>query len=71
MVTRDNRIWTVLYVVGLTAAAGLIAGSPEQYGMGPIAFKWLQLLATGLVAAGKMGNSPLRGENDPDLPPRP
>jgi hypothetical protein len=62
--TRDSRIWNVMFVVGLTMAGGLIAGTPEQYGVGPIAFKWLQLLATGFVAAGKFGNSPLKGEND-------
>jgi hypothetical protein len=62
--TRDSRIWNVLFVVGLTMAGGLIAGTPEQYGVGPIAFKWLQLAATGLVAAGKFGNSPLKGEHD-------
>lgn len=64
MLTRDNRLWTVLFTVGLAAAAGLIAGSPDDYGLSPVAFKWLQLLATGLVAAGKLGNSPLAGEKD-------
>jgi hypothetical protein len=57
--TRDSNIWTILFVMGLTMAAGLIAGKPEDYGMTPVTFKWLQLLATGMVAAGKLGSSPL------------
>jgi len=59
--TRDNRIWTVLFTIGLAMAAGLMAGSPEDYGLTAVQFKWLQLVATGLVAAGKLGNSPLKG----------
>lgn len=62
MMTRDSRLWNVLFMVGLTMAGGLIAGTPDQYGVSPIAFKWLQLFATGLVAAGKFGNSPLPGK---------
>jgi hypothetical protein len=61
MLTRDSQLWNILFIVGLTMAGGLIAGSPDDYGVGPVAFKWMQLLATGFVAAGKMGNSPLRG----------
>lgn len=60
--TRDHRIWNVLFIVGLSMAAGLMAGSPADYGLTPVQFKWLQLFATGFVAAGKLGNSPLPGK---------
>lgn len=62
--TRDSRLWNILMVIGLTMAAGLIAGTPDDYGVGPITFKWLQLLSTGMIAAGKLGNSPLQGATE-------
>lgn len=70
MPTRDSWLWTVLFAAGLTMAVGLTAGKAEDYGLGPVAFKWLQLAATGLVAAGKLGNSPLKGEDDTKIAPR-
>lgn len=62
--TRDSPIWNVLFAAGLAAAAALIAGNAADYGLSDVQFRWLQLLATGFVAAGKFGNSPLKGEND-------
>lgn len=62
--TRDSRIWNALFALGLAMAAGLIAGKPETYGLSEVQFHWLQLAASGLIAAGKFGNSPLKGEND-------
>ena len=64
MLTRDSHLWNILFIVGLTMAGGLIAGNAVDYGVSTITFKWLQLLATGFVAAGKMGNSPLNGRED-------
>ena len=67
MLTRDSHLWNILFVIGLAMAAVLIAeDDPSKYGLSPVMFKWVQLLAVGFVAAGKMGNSPLRGENDPN-----
>ena len=64
MFTRDSPVWNVLMVIGLTMAGGLLAGTPDDYGVGPITFKWLQLLSTGFIAAGKLGNSPLQGRGE-------
>jgi hypothetical protein len=63
--TRDSPIWNVLLVVGSVASATLIAGNAADYGMGAVAFKWLQLLALGVsVVGGKNSNSWVKGEND-------
>lgn len=64
--TRDSYLWNVLFVIGLTMAGGLLAGSPADYGLSPVTFKWLQLLAMGLVAAGKLGTSPLPHSTEGD-----
>jgi hypothetical protein len=66
MFTRDSNLWNVLFVIGLTMAGGLIVGTPEDYGMSAVTFRWTQLLATGFVAAGKLGNSPLKHSDDGD-----
>lgn len=57
--TRDSVLWNVLFTIGLAMAGALIAGNAVDYGLTSVQFKWLQLLATGLVAAGKLGTSPL------------
>lgn len=63
--TRDNPIWNVLLVLGVTASAALIAGNAGEYGLSSVAFKWLQLLALGVSAVGgKNSNSWVKGEND-------
>jgi hypothetical protein len=62
--TRDSPIWNWLFAFGLAAAAALIAGNAADYGLSDVQFRWLQLAASALIAAGKFGNSPLKGEND-------
>jgi hypothetical protein len=66
MFTRDSNVWNVLFTIGGAAAAGLALGNPTEYGLSPVAFKWLQLVATVFVAAGKLGNSPLKHSDDGD-----
>jgi hypothetical protein len=58
MPARDSYLWNVLLTVGLAMAGALIVGDAADYGVSATTFKWLQLLATGIVAVGgKMGNS--------------
>ena len=65
MLTRDSRIWNVLFAMGLAMAGALIVESdPAAYGLTAVQFKWAQLFAMGFIAAGKLGNSPLPGEHD-------
>jgi hypothetical protein len=60
MLTRDSQLWNVLFAIGLAMATVLIAeNDPTSYGLSPVQFRWLQLVAVGLVAAGKLGTSPL------------
>jgi hypothetical protein len=65
MMTRDSPLWNILMVVGMTIGGALIASNnPADYGMGPVTFKWVQLLALGLTAVGKLGNSPLQSKQE-------
>lgn len=65
MLTRDSYLWNILMTLGLVLGPALIAiSTPADYGLSTIQLKWLQLIATGMVALGKLGNSPLAGKGD-------
>ena len=58
---RDSSLWVVLFYVGMAVviAAGLI-DNPADYGISPVAFKWIKLLSAVITAlAGKAGMSPV------------
>jgi hypothetical protein len=58
---RDSALWSLLFAVGMVwvTVTGLI-DDPNNFGIGPIAWHWIQLVAAVLTAlAGKFGLSPL------------
>jgi hypothetical protein len=57
---RDNWIWNTLFFSGLFC--GIISNmAPEQLGLSPIVHNWINVLSLFATAAGKLGNSPLKG----------
>ena len=56
---RDSVLWQILFYAGMVVvlATGLI-DNPQDYGLSPLLFKWLQLAAAVITAiAGKAGMS--------------
>lgn len=64
--TRDSKILRVLQISALVLAAMVaMMTNPADYGLSPIAVKWLALISTVVgTVAGFLGTSPLKGEND-------
>ena len=66
LTARDSRLWEVLFYTGFVVVfvAGFI-DTPEDYGLGPVAFKWLKLVAAVIAAlGGKFGLSPARSTRE-------
>ena len=63
---RDAWLWSVLFYVGFVFTVGMaFITDPVSYGIGPITWKWLQLLAAVVTAlAGKLGLSMLARKTD-------
>ena len=58
--TRDNWVWNILFFSGLFF--GIVSNmAPEQLGLTPIVHNWINVLSLFATAAGKLGNSPLKG----------
>jgi hypothetical protein len=57
--TRDSNLWNALLTFGMAVSGALIvANDPASYGLSPVAFKIIQLVALGITAVGgKNANS--------------
>lgn len=57
--TRDSHVWNAVLTFGLAVSSALIAaGDGAAYGLSPVAFKLVQLVALGITAVGgKNANS--------------
>lgn len=64
--TRDSKLLPILQVCALVLAAVVaMMANPADYGLSPIAVKWLALLSTVVgTVSGFLSTSPLKGEND-------
>ena len=61
LLARDAVTWRVCFWVGaaLVTVTNLIT-APADYGIGPILWRWMQLISTVLtIVSGKLGLSPL------------
>ena len=58
---RDGCLWVLLFYVGLAVNVALpMMADPAQYGISPVAYKWMVLVNAVITAiAGKFGMSPL------------
>jgi hypothetical protein len=65
MFTRDSILWNVLFSLGglLTVALAPVT-DPASYGLTIVQLNWLKLIGGALLAAGKLGNSPLQSKQE-------
>jgi hypothetical protein len=60
VMNRDNWLWNILFFGGLFC--GIVSNiDPSGLGLTPIMHNWINVFALFSTAAGKLGNSPLKG----------
>lgn len=63
--TRDSPLWNILFAIGgvLTVALAPVT-NPGDYGLTIVQLNWIRLIASALIATGKLGNSPLASKEE-------
>ena len=61
---RDSTLWQVCFWLGaLFVALTNLITSPADYGIGPVLWRWMQLISTVMtIVSGKLGLSPLASQ---------